>query len=168
MATEEQTQYNNTMDLLPDIGGHSKVGQRLTIPNRTISKLLFLLYRLGSPGGTVTLTIRKPDGDPGTLLASKLLGNANDISTSWTQYEVTLDTPLAVNEEVRILVEVTDGRFNNFIGVARQTTDVKASEYLCAYFEATGWNDTSYLTHDLYYIYTFTTLKIGYPQVSII
>ena len=155
MPTEEQTQYNNTLDLLPNIGGHSKAGQKLTISNRTVFKLLFLLYRLGSPGGTTTFTIRRADGNPGTLLASKLLGNSNDIATSWTQYEVDLDTPTLVNEVARLSVEVTSGWSSNFIGVARQSTDVKGGEQASGYFEATGWDDAGWFDNDAYYIYTY-------------
>ena len=112
MPTEEQLLENNQYSFIV-AGTPSKGGQRLTISDRIVSKLRFKLKRTGSPGGTVTYTIRKPDGSPGTLIASKLQGNSNDISTAATWYEVTLETPVYVNEEVRILVEPQFG--NNTI-----------------------------------------------------
>lgn len=83
-------------------------GQRLTISNRTVKKLSFPLLRYGSPGGTVTFLIRKALNSPNdTILATKLWGNSNDVPSVLTWLEVTFDTPILINEEVRILACAT-------------------------------------------------------------
>ena len=156
MATEEQIAYNVSSGIYA--GFRIRVGQRLTIPNRTITKLSFRLYKRGSPTGNVTLTIRKVSDD--SILASKVWGNASalvatDYPGAWT--EVTFDTPVLVDEEVRILVEYSGGNSSNYVGYVYRSADVKADEfytyYLASYTDVTAQDHT--------YIYTYAPPVVG-------
>ncbi len=125
MATEEQT---DVRFLTSNVSGGVSWGQRLTISDRTVSKLSFYLRKIGSPSGTVTFFIRKLDD---SIVASKLWGNSSDISTTPAWYEVTFDTPVYVNEEVYLLVRCTGGSAGNVIQIYSSfPDDVKADEFI--------------------------------------
>ena len=153
MATEEQTQQNSTFSL-HTVGAEwgNSYGQRLTITNRLITKLSFLMGKVGTPYGTISFVIRKIDD---SLLASKLWGNSVDLPASATWLEVTLDTPLNVNEEVRILVEQTGGEAgygNNPLVYRKTGGSVKANETGTAKHIGV-WLDPP--LEDCAYIYTY-------------
>ena len=101
MATEEQTAYNDFLSLLVTEAG--RIGQKLTITNRTVTKLGFWLGKKNSPVGDVTFTIRRVSND--AVLGSKVWGNATSLTTSPVYREATFDSPVAVNELVYILAE---------------------------------------------------------------
>ena len=124
-AVEQQTEYTENYGTITY--GPGREGQRLTIPNRTITKLAFYICKRGAPTGTVTFTIRKVSDD--SIIASKLWGNAADLPLLIDTWEkVTFDTPVLVNEEVRILFETTAGDISNCVLSRRTATDVKAGE----------------------------------------
>lgn len=152
MATEEQTSHNAYTGLQQFY--RKRAGQRLTIPNREVTKLSFPLYKTGSPTGNVTFTIRKVSDD--SIIASKVWGNASALSGDITWYEATLDSPVTVNEEVRILVEFASGDSDssNYVCYRYQNTDVKASEQLTRY--VSSYNDVADSGYDGAYIYTYT------------
>lgn len=152
MATEEQTDYNGLLSLYA--GGYVRAGQRLTIANRTITKLSFPLSKVSSPTGDVTFTIRKIADN---ILASKVWGNAADLTTSIVWYEVTFNTPVTINEEVRILVEFSGGDNGNYVRYSFQSTDVKADETITYY--GSSYVDNS--DYDGAYIYTYGVVKKG-------
>jgi len=134
--------------------GGTSWGQRLTISNRTVTKLSFYLKRDGSPGGTVTFLIRKVSDD--SIVATKLWGNAIDISTTATWYEITFGTPVFINEEVRLLVSANLGSAGNLINVySSHPNDVKAGEYIVNRNDA-GVYTAPYGGVDFGYIYTYT------------
>lgn len=135
-----------------------RIGQRLTITNRTVSGLFFKTYRIGSPTGSVTMTVRKVSDDSVILTNSYGSIAAVSTDTGGVWIGVTFDTPTLVNQEVRILVEWsgTLGDVSNalaFFAVA----DVKASEYVTRYYGAgngyTGYDATTY-DATYYYIYS--------------
>ena len=147
MATEEQLLSNNTTQFR---FGVIRVGQRLTVTNRVISRLSFKLFKSGSPTGNVTYTIRKVSDD--SLLASQLLMAANSLQTTTTWEELVLTTPIFCNEEVRILAECPSGDFPNFANISFQgAPSTKDGEEQTSY--VTDWTDHS--TYDLAYIYTY-------------
>jgi len=158
MATEEQTTYNTYRSLYS--GAAIRAGQRLTIPGRTVSKLSFHISKFGSPTGDVTFTIRKVSDS--SIIASKVLCDAADLVSGWN--EVTLDTPVFINEEVRIGVEFSGGNAVNRVQYYYQNSDVKADEYafryVSAYIDSTGWDGT--------YIYTYGAgeVKTGSATLS--
>jgi len=150
--TEEQAQHNAQYTLYTGVGGGDRAGQRLTIPNRPITKLGFWLLKNGSPTGNVTFTIRKVSDD--SPICSKLWGDAVNLPTLATYEEVTFDAPQTINEEARILVEFSGGDASNSVYVRIQQSDVKANEYATARASTTGiWIPST--GYDCAYKYTY-------------
>lgn len=146
--TEEQTANNGQQSLYTDIG--RRISQRLTIPNRTVTKLAFLIKKIGAPTGDITYEIRKVSDD--SLIVSKVLGDASALQTTPTWEEVTFDTPQLVNEEVRICIYYIGGDASNNVSCRAQWSDVKADEYL-SYMPNTTWTD--YTSYDFTYRYKY-------------
>lgn len=101
-------------------------GQRLFISNRQVSKLGFLIARFNNPTGDVTFTIRKVSDK--SLIVGKVLAPAGGLPIELTYHEVEFDTPILVDEEVRILIEHTGYDNSNYLTTRVQTSDVKANE----------------------------------------
>ncbi len=136
---EEQPLYDNLNYFLPT---REKQGQRLTITNRILSELAFVLDRQGTGmTGDISFAIRRVSDD--SLIATKVWGDASDVPTDPTWLGVTLDTPVLINEEVRILAEwplATYTRTKN-IRFHLQTSDVKPSEVYTKY-ELDAWDES--------------------------
>ncbi len=145
MATEEQTSYVTTIGMYS--GSFVRAGQKLTISERTVSKLSLVLKKYGSPAGNITFIIRRVSDDG--VICSKVWADASGLTTSPDWYEVTFDTPEAINEEVRICAEFAGGDINNQV-VLYVGSDLKANENSCWY--ATSWKDGA---SDAAYIYTY-------------
>ncbi|MBA7580706.1 hypothetical protein ES708_22600 [subsurface metagenome] len=124
--TEEQTLHPVGSSMNSET--FTQVGQRLTIPNRAVSKLGFWLYKYGAPAGDVTFKILRVSDDG--LICSKKWGNAEDLPIEFDYKEVTFDTPQTINEEVRILAEFAGGDGSNGIRQGTENSDVKEDEYL--------------------------------------
>jgi len=124
--------------------------------------LSFYLAKIGSPTGDVTFTIRRVSDD--LVLVSKVMGDASilpdDVAPGPTWKEVTFDSPIIVNEEVRILAEFSGGDINNTVELYCQNTDVKADEYLTWYIAAAWVNVTA---QDAAYKYTYTADPYSIP-----
>ncbi len=128
-ATTEQT--TNSGDLVFGFTARRACGQRLTISDRLVTKLSFRLHKKGAPTGDVYFRIRKVSDN--SVLSEQLWGQAEDLpaegAPDWV--EATFDTPVNVNEEVRILAEASTGASStNSIKMRYEPSDVKASEYL--------------------------------------
>lgn len=152
-AVEEQTQ--NDMNLEIRTGYFTRHSQRLTVPNREITKLTFLLHKKGAPSGNITYAIRRVSDDG--IIASKVQGDAGSLTVSDVWYEVTLDSPVTVNEEVRLSCEFTGGDAANCPVTRAKNSDVKADEYLC-------WYNGSWVSQtgrDFAYKYTYTLPSVG-------
>ncbi|MBA7630708.1 hypothetical protein ES703_38232 [subsurface metagenome] len=134
--TEEQTQYDESYTIYAVI--RPAVGQRLTIANRQLTKLGFWLKKHGSPTADITFRIRRVS-DNG-LIAEKVWGNAADLPETDTYEEVTLDTPVTINEEVRISPWYEAGDGNNCVRVSSKGADVKANEVHTSYLSE-EWSD---------------------------
>lgn len=159
MPTEEQLVISAQLGL--GAGERIRMGARLTIPGRTVTKLSFLLAKTGSPTGDVTFTIRKVSDD--SILASKVWGDASALlrPPNWEWKEVTFDAPIFINEEVRILVEFSGGdHLLNYVNYYCSWTDVKAGECLTYYIAASGYDAGAWspLDKDGAYIYTYTAV----------
>lgn len=155
---EEQSSGNELYYLYS--GSKTRVGQKLTISNRTVTSLTFRLFRLVAPTGDVTFTIRKVSNDD--IIASKVWGDAGDLSPVPQDAEVTFDTPTLVNEEVRISCEFSGGDVDNCIVINFQNTDVKADEGL-SYYDG-SWTDEDGNGNDYdcrySYQYAITLIKL--------
>ncbi len=123
--TEEQTQGASSEGRLqPD---WRKGGQRLTIPNRKVTKLAFKIAKEGSPTGDVDYAINRVSDD-GEIVRQTLC-NASELSTEFEWHELEFNTPPTINEEVTIFVEFNAGDSSNRIRYIFMSIDVKANEY---------------------------------------
>jgi len=149
---QERQVYSNTTIALSS-QPFPRGGQRKTVSNQVITGVAFLLYKVGSPSGNVTFTIRKVSDD--SVINSKVWGDASALPTSQTWEKAMFDSPVNINEEVRIQCEFSGGDFNNYVGLRNQNTDVKAGEYESHWSTWQGGyiNDTTY---DCAYQYLYT------------
>lgn len=149
-SAEEQTEYNHTRVLYS--GGTIRHGQRLTIANRRVTKLAFIIRKLGSPTGDVTFTIRKVSDDG--IILSKVWGDAADLDPdNYVWEEVAFDTPVTINEEVRILCEFSGGAVPDYVVTTDYADSIKAGEVETEYIAAYTDNDD----RDSTYRYKYTT-----------
>jgi len=165
MATEEQTTgsegtYSNPVGYHATLHFH-RSSQKLTISNRVVSRLGFFLRKVGTPPGNVTFAIYATDDEE--VLATKLLGTADSLSTAFAYYEVIFNSPVTINEEVRIAVVDTESDNTNYIRAAYNDGDVKASEIFSHYYSS-AWTDVS--ANDFCYIYTYTGGTSSSPTVT--
>ncbi|GAI71681.1 unnamed protein product, partial [marine sediment metagenome] len=142
--TEEQTEHDAVNSMY--LGSNTKIGQRLTIPNRKVTKLGFWIYKTGSPTGDVTYEIRLVTGDE--LLCSQFVSLIQDLPEIVTYTEIEFDDPQTINAEARIVVCFEAGSPGNALMVRKQNSDIKPGEYWCRYKDA-AWtpnpaNDTAY------------------------
>lgn len=160
MATEEQTTSDINYILASDT--YIRVGFRVTISSRYISSLSFLLSQRNNPTGNVTFTIRKTSDD--SLLGSKVWGDASGLpildERDWKQ--VTFDSPVYVNEEVRLLCEYSggDSPINIFCGA--ENSDIKANEVFTTYISGYTDDDAS----DGAYSYEYSGGETSSPTVT--
>ena len=145
--TEEQTTGILWSSILDGAGW----GQKLTINNRVLSKLSFYLKRVGNPAGYVGYWIRRVSDD--SLIWQKILMNSNEISTTPQWYELDIDPPILINEEVRIIAYATNNGAGNLINIYMAITDIKPSEH--AFFRNAAGVYTEHPGWDFMYIYTY-------------
>lgn len=161
--TEEQTSFNSNGNL--GFGGDIRSGQRLTISNRWVTALSFLIRRAGSPTGDVTFTIRRVSDD--SIIASKVWGDASSLYTYYDWKTATFDNAVLVNEEVRILVEWGGGDGDNYLQIRIRNTDVKAGEGRTRY--DSGWYDYSYdMTYKYDYLEPMRVLSLGRAKEALL
>ena len=153
-AVEEQLENNTVLNASPS-ATVDRVGQKLTIADRTVTKLAFLIYKYGTPSGNVVYEIRKAS-DEG-VLASKIQGLATDLPTVAAWKEVTFDSPVAINEEVYILF-FNAGETGHDVRCRIQASDVKANEF-CVHGKLGSWTDRT--TWDCAYKYTYLLPAAG-------
>jgi len=151
MAEAVEEQLESSSDIFIYSANAPTCGQRLTIPNRQILKLAFYLKKVGSPTGDVTFTIRKVSDK--SLVASKIWGTAPNVPTDLTWLEATLDVPVTVNEEVRMLIETSGYNSANYIASRLQTSDVKADE---CWTRGSVASPNDFADWDFVYKYTYT------------
>ena len=161
MAIEEQTSYN--VDIIISGAARVRAGQKLTITNRTVTKLAFVLHKSGSPTGNVTFEIRKVSGD--TLIMSKVWGTADNLQTDGNEQleEVEFDTPTFINEEVRAVVYYPADVSNYRVEQHYQNTDVKGAEEQ-TFWQSGDWVDSP--TADCAYKYTYNEGGSTTPVVT--
>ena len=148
MPVEQQTQSTSAWAI--NYHNDGRGGQRLTISNRKVTKLAFLIRHRGSPTGNFTMCIRR-ESDDGILL-SKVWGLANDLPTVADWVEVTFATPTIINEEVRLSAEADVQPYGDDVFYSYQNTDVKPGEVHSRYL-AGAWADQG--SEDCAYKYTY-------------
>lgn len=153
MAVEEQT-VNNT-DMLLARNWRYRIGQKLTISDRTVTKLAFLLRKYGAVTGNLTFTIRKVSNDD--ILVSKVWGDASALQGTDTWEEVVFDAPTYINEAVYIAAEFGELDGDKHIVFRYQNTNVKADE-LMAYYPSDSWVENA--SWDAAYRYTYGVVEL--------
>ena len=148
MAVEEQTQYNQILHIYG--AAFIRGGQKLTIPDRRVTKLGFWLSRTATAIGEITYTIRR--ASDGGVICSKVALGAGDLTATPTYHEVEWDTPPAIDEEVRLCVEPDGVSGGGYVDLSCQDGGgVKPDELTCWYIAS--WTDDS--TYDTAYRYTY-------------
>ena len=139
----------------------TRFGQKLTISNREISGLALKGdIDQGSPTGDLTFTVRRTSN--GSVILTKVWGDAaNIIAGAWM--EVTFDSPVTVNEEVRLQVEYAGGDISNRIKIFLTTPSVISGENAGRYLSG-AYNDQ--VTWDAVYRYTYTGGGSSNPTVT--
>lgn len=155
MAIEVQTDKDTITGM--DATDHVRVGQKLTITNRVVSRLGFQLVHAGTAiSGNITFAIRKVSTD--AVILSKVYGDASTIPDTYPAVlwqEVEFDTPTNINEEVYLSVEWSGGSGAAQLAPSlHSATDAKAGESCYAY--KTSWHTLGANT-DLTYYYVYTT-----------
>lgn len=148
MPVEEQTQYNQVLHVYD--AAFTRGGQRLTIPDRTVTKLGFWLSRTATATGEITYTIRRVSDDG--IICSKVALNASDLTVTPTYHEVEWDTPVTIDEEVRLCVEPDGVSGAGYVDLSVQDGGgVKPDELSCYYIAS--WTDDA--IYDAAYRYTY-------------
>lgn len=135
---DSQTQGTGVYNLYSS--GYTRVAQRKTV-NDEVSALEFELYKVGSPSGNVYFRVRKISDD--SVLAEKNWGDAANLQTSATWEKATFDSPVTINQEVRLCVEYSGGDSSNYVRARARLADVKSGEYLSEY--SGSWTDQTSL-----------------------
>jgi len=145
---EEQPEGEFTLVFAGDVNW-DRIGQLLTIPNRVVKAVYFKTKRVGAPSGTITFTIRKTSDD--SIIVSKVWGNAGDVELYANWIHVAWDTPIRINEQVRILMEWS-GAFGDGANYLEwwAAGDVKPAETATRYYGT--YNQPAW---DATYIYSY-------------
>ncbi len=172
-STEEQTTALSDMAMHADARYY--VGQRLTISERTITKLAFQLKKVGSPIGDVGFSIISVDPAAplvaGTVLARKVWGDAFNLGTTYAWIEVTFDTPVQTLSlaDIRITCDFQGGDANNRVDILYNNSSVKANEHLTEIYLTTWTDRTGY---DCAYKYTYSATPVtvydGFPAYGLV
>ncbi|MBA7528840.1 hypothetical protein ES705_21031 [subsurface metagenome] len=157
---EEQTEYNSGSIVY---GTHrAKVGQRLGIPNRKVTKLAFVLSRINLAVGDVFFVIARTFDN--VEYVKQRLCDASELVGTPEWYELEFSSPPTINDEVAIYVEYQGGDGENHILVHYQNTDIKANENLRYTTPVCWWEEDNW---DCAYKYEYETMGAGAVVYSI-
>ena len=145
---EQQAESNTAWPI--DQAQRQRAGQKLIISNRRVTKLAFYIYKDAGISGDVPFGIRKVSDD--SLIASKVWGDAADLPTVATLEEVEFDTPVLINEEVRIYCQFEGGAYNQGVRFRLQASDVKGNECYTQFIDP-DWSEIG--SYDAAYRYKY-------------
>ncbi len=121
-----QTQQNAARNVY----GSQYAGQTFTANiTGTLTKVTLRLLKTGAPPDPIVVEIRDSVSDlPGTTIYATANKSANDITTSWTDYDFIFDSPASVSASTQyaIVIYTTNGDASNYFRVRHQNTDVYA------------------------------------------
>lgn len=110
---------------------YRRYGQRITINNKKISKVSFLLRRTGEPSFNITATIRRVLDDSILVESNPIHSSSISTTTEWITFSF-FSQPI-INEEVRVMVEIAgSGVTGNVISVVSNANDVVEGFYTTA------------------------------------
>ena len=140
-------QANNTT-----LNAWTRLGQRLTIPDREITGVGYKVFRVGNPTGNITISIRDVQTDE--VIVCEVWGDASELpELGSSEYcGVTLSTPIKINQEVRLCVEYYGGNSTDYCVAAYYTGDKITGESYTNY--RNQWHDIGEAEEGSYY-YTY-------------
>ena len=105
------TSVEDTTNLSPSGEGMiweiSRIAAKYVGFSGTITGLGFVIRAIGTaPSGNLSFVVRSVSGD--TILGSKVWGNANTVTSSYTLLEVTFDTPIVISSSTDIYLSVEE------------------------------------------------------------
>jgi hypothetical protein len=124
---------------LPGMNPWTRLGQRVSMTDRTVLSIGYHVRRVGSPTGNVTLAIR--DALTDEILFSAVWGDASQLPESGQSgyCEVELGSPMLINQDVRICVEYNGGNSTDYCQGAYYTGDKITGESYTNY--NSQWHD---------------------------
>ncbi len=158
MPQEKQTSWDDSRRLYS--GGIIGFGQWLTIANRKVSKLHFLLYKGGTVTGDVYFKIYRASDS--TELWSGYLCDASELGVGVNWHGLAVDPALPLDEEVIIAVHFQGGHAGAFVGVYYDSTGPKADENSVESNDLVNWPER---TWDTSYKYDYEPI-ISSPTVT--
>lgn len=122
-------------------GPFCRLGQRLTISNRLITEIGYRVWRVGSPTGDVTLSIREMGSDE--TIVSVVWGDASELPDPEAGgiQKVRLDEPIRVNGEVILCVEYYGGNLTDYCVGGYRTGSYRDGETYMNYYHYGHWHD---------------------------
>jgi len=143
----------SSQDYLGAKGVWCRLGQRLTIPDRYVTEIGYLVWRVGNPTGNVTLAVYNATTDEPIVevvwgdasLLNELPGNADNVT------KVVLEEPIRINGDVRLFVEYHGGDEQNYCIAGYWTEDKITGEWYTNYFHYKWWHDIGELEEGSYY-----------------
>jgi len=132
-----------------------EAGQIITSQGtKTITRLSFALRATGNPSGQITFLVRRYDTDE--IVQSKVLGDASQLTGSFTWYEVAFDQSVPINYPFKIGVRY-EGQPSVFVKISSQ--NVAPEQWL--------YHDEEYPQKDANYRMTFENCDYGYVYISL-
>jgi hypothetical protein len=172
-VTEELTEKQDSSNGYINLDGTGTdpldaVGQRVSIPNRLVTKVSFRLKKTGLPAGTnVTFIIR--DVETNDILASKVFPIAS-IGSDPVWCEATFTTPVQIDKEITydasnnpvggvwIYCLYQDGGASNYVSVSYNTIAIEPKAWITYIYLAAGVVELS--NEDCAYRYKYTATGI--------
>lgn len=136
-------------------GVWSRLGQRLTTGDWTITTIGYRICREGNPTGNIVLSLY--DSVTGELIAARTWGDAGDLpeaNVGTSEYQkVTFDPPIRlVNRDIRLVVEYWGGNGTDYVRAGYFSGDRRSGEWYTNYFHYGQWHDIGEAEEGAYYL----------------
>jgi hypothetical protein len=141
--------YTYTSDNYLD-GSTKRRAQHVNLTDTTLTSMSFYLCKINSPNGNVTFSVRNVTGD--TVLWSEVWGDASTLTTGFTWYQIVFDSPVYVNDDVRLCVEYYNGNSTDKVNTGYYGSNVGPGAY-CSYASFSWSSDTSTREMNMKYTY---------------
>ena len=128
-------------DYLGAKGVWTRLGQRLTIPDRKVSSIGYHVRRVGNPTGDIVISLRNAETD--LPIFSAVWGDASDLPEGGAQgyCEVEVSPAIRVDSDVRICVEYHGGNGTDYCLGGYSSGDKVTGEWYTNYLHYGQWHD---------------------------
>jgi len=118
-----------------------RLGQRLVIPDRTITSIGYAVWRVGNPAGEVIISMR--DAETDEIIVSGICFDASQLPAvnEGGYSNVALNEPVKVNQEVIICVEYYGGNATDYCAGGYYVGDKITGETYVNYYHYGQWHD---------------------------